>query len=427
MRQVGWASWVLTDLDWGLNDTSFDNIPCTGHMDWGHWRREIHGLNNRLHHPNALPYIFGAQILSAGGVALEYTRRSLGLDAAGYYLTGGGEETPEKAKGEAPTQSGARSGQKRLRSGEAKQESLDPVRQRLRFEPTAARPQKMDTSDEPTIEAARARGADSGMTGNSEDPVMPFGRVAEFAPDYFTVKGRFAGGAIFTGAVVDPVQGNSGNNAVPAEFQVRVNSPADWNLSVTVANQNNNEMIGFSHWKTMYSHYRLLKTDLRITFIRRRVQFDNVVVGTTNPATILQNKFLSNNNEIPILVGYVADPSNRLGNQLITPTTRNWIEGSQAKHSHFEWLQHGRLSMAYHYTPGAWDQSIETTQQDGIWTAVNANPSTQDVLHIVAYPLEKEAVYTLDVIVEGTMLVQFKQFTNNVITEMITLVPSGVQ
>ena len=69
--------------------------------------------------------------------------------------------------------------------------------------------------------------------------------------------------------------------------------------------------------------------------------------------------------------------------------------------------------MSYNYTPDSWDRSIETAQEDGLWTAISANPSCVDCLKIICAPLSDQNVGFIDVIVELEMTVQMRQMNNS--------------
>lgn len=389
-------------------------------MAYAQIRRQAADLNNRLHNPAVLPYLLGGQIFVAGGFALEYTRRALGLDAAGYYVTGGGLDTPVKEgnkRGGDPNWT-APGSSKRQKTRDTP-DGLDEVRRNYRDTPSDTPPEKMDSSggQQHTSPAAAALRAG---TGNGEDPVQPFGVVADYAPDYFTVRGKACGAAEFSGAPVNLTTGETTGTAANGEWQIRLNSPADWNVTATGSVPANTEMNGFDLWKGLYSHYRLLQTKVKLTFFKKHVVYGMVAVGGTTSVT---NKFMEYANSAPVSVGYVADPSNRLGTQLLG---KNFAEIRNGKHVHFEAMMHGMTSMTYVYTPGKWDQSIETTQEDGIWTATNTNPSTQDILHILVIPHTQGAIYQMEVMVELEMLVQFKQFTDATLTAIYTGTITGV-
>lgn len=114
-------------------------------------------------------------------------------------------------------------------------------------------------------------------------------------------------------------------------------------------------------------------------------------------------------NGFPWMVGFVCDPSNRLGSHFTGKTFRDILVG---KHQHMEWLQHGMLRMSYNYTPESWDRSIETAQEDGLWTPIASNPSCVDCLKIICVPYDTNNVGFIDVIVELEMTVQMRQMNN---------------
>lgn len=69
--------------------------------------------------------------------------------------------------------------------------------------------------------------------------------------------------------------------------------------------------------------------------------------------------------------------------------------------------------MSYNYTPDSWDRSIETAQEDGLWTAIASNPSCVDCLKVICAPLSTNNVGEIDVIVELEMTVQMRQMNNS--------------
>ena len=107
--------------------------------------------------------------------------------------------------------------------------------------------------------------------GGNEDPVIPPPkRVSNVAPDYFTFKGRVVIYKQYALSSVERSTGVNSNNATKyQEVRIRLNSPADINLDLLTADESNKELNGFDKWKTFYSHYRVLRTNVRVTFIRR--------------------------------------------------------------------------------------------------------------------------------------------------------------
>lgn len=252
--------------------------------------------------------------------------------------------------------------------------------------------------------------------GGNEDPVIPPPkRVSNVAPDYFTFKGRVVIYKQYSLCSVERSTGVNSNNAkLYQEVRIRLNSPADINLDLTTADESNKELNGFDKWKTFYSHYRVLRTNVRVTFMRREgLTADKDNAGTSEICGW----------SIPVIVGFVCDPSARLS----IADTKDYRPLLAGKHIAHDYLgKGGRTSFTYTYTPEAWDQSIERVAEDGIWTPTSKNPSSNDLLHIFCMPSSTYCAGDIQCFIEVEQEVQMKQYTDTFLNDIYgSAAPAG--
>lgn len=236
--------------------------------------------------PHNLQRIYLAQLGVTGFGALEGTRRILNGDYqfySGYagskprlnshwdsfWSTVFGEDdfvTPEKLP--------AKVGQKRDRDSKA--------RKGLQISPDDKSLHMRRRSDGPTGSNKRFRGSASGLAmalrnttgenkpGREEDPVIPFGPPANVLAPYHTFKGR---NVVYTefdmGSILETTGAVSASSKYTKAMRIRLNSPNDVNPIVSGTDQFNKSMNGWDLWKSYYQYWKLISTNVKITFIRR--------------------------------------------------------------------------------------------------------------------------------------------------------------
>jgi hypothetical protein len=252
--------------------------------------------------------------------------------------------------------------------------------------------------------------------GTNEDPVIPPPKkISNVAPDYFTFKGRVVIYKQYSLSTVDRSTGVNSNTAkLYQEVRIRLNSPADINLDLTSGDESNKELNGFDKWKTFYSHYRVLRTNVRVTFMRREgITADKDTAGSTDLGGW----------SIPVIVGFVCDPSARLS----IADTKDYRPLLAGKHIAHDYLgKGGRTSFTYSYTPESWDQSIERVAEDGIWTPTSKNPSSNDLLHIFCMPASTYCAGDVQAFIEVEQEVQMKQYTDTFLNDIYgSAAPAG--
>ena len=165
--------------------------------------------------------------------------------------------------------------------------------------------------------------ATTSIMGNpmgQEDPVKPVGAVANYAPDYFTFKGKSVHSFYASGATVNSTTGAVTANAALTYQDFRLNSASDPNLSATGSGSSNSMINGFEIWKSYYDYYRVLGTQVNLTFIKREYLLNEVAItGTTAITNAVGPDYY---NGLPWMVGFVCDPSNRLGSHLLAKRSR---------------------------------------------------------------------------------------------------------
>lgn len=358
-------------------------------------RRGFYLFDNFVNHPQVLPYALFGQLAGFTYFVGEGVRHAIGGEFIPFYLTGAGET-------------------KAFRGSMKRKPSTfsEAVGYKKKQKTSAWKPQAAPTPA-PSIAAptpAPSTAAQASTMGNpmgQEDAVKPVGSVSNYAPDYFTFKGKSVHSFSHSGATVNTTTGAVGTDAALGYRDYRLNSASDPNLTTTGTGTYNTMVNGFEIWKTYYDYYRVLGTKVKLTFMKREYILDAVQLDGTSAITSALGA--SYYNGFPWMVGFVADPSNRLGSYFTGKLFSDIVVG---KHQHMEWLQHGRLTMDYEYTPEAWDRSIETAQEDGLWTAVSANPSCIDCLKVIVAPFSDRNAGFIDVIVEIEQTVQMRQMND---------------
>lgn len=370
-----------------------------------------------INRPQNLQRIFIGQLGFVGLGALEGSRRLLNGDLQWYLGASGENPRPDSPWDKFWSAAfGETSGDNFVTP--EKDPNLRPSKKSKISPPEKSMKRKREVFA-PVIEAPkRLRGAPStaGMgsvaEGRSsvgyEDPIKPHPKPANVIPDTFTFKGRNViqtshvyGSRVYTsGAVTGAVSVDTSK-----VVSLRLNSPVDTNLTTTTADNSNVALNGWDTWKQYYTHYSLIETKVKIHFFRRRKNVYQTSNVDHNDSAL--GDFYD---DIPLCVGFLCDPSNRLGATVLSGLNfRKVIIGPHVAH---QYLMGGeRCTLSYTYTPGSWDSAIENVQQDGIWTPTSQNPTTLDYMHVFSNPIGANATGELDIIIEVEQTVQMRQYT----------------
>lgn len=377
-----------------------------------------------INRPQNLQRVFIGQLGFVGLGALEGSRRLLNGDAQWYLGASGDNPRPDSAWDKFWSSAfGETSGDSFITPD--KDPKNRPHKKAKISPPEKSMKRKRDIFQaDPSVEAPkRLRGSAassemtsvaSGRTGvGYEDPLKPARNPANVIPDTFTFKGRnvvqtshvYANRVGATGVVENAVSVN-----LAKVVTLRLNSPVDINITTTGNDEANVPINGWDIWKTYYTHYSLISTKVNIHMFRRR---NNVIQVTALPVSAPDAKDACRQDfydDIPICVGFVCDPSNRLGSaQLSSLNFKKILLGPHVAH---QYLMGGeRCSFSYTYRPGDWDSAIENVQQDGIWTPTSQNPTTLDYFHVFTNATGANAAGEIDIIVEIEQEVQMRQYT----------------
>ena len=378
-----------------------------------------------INRPQNLQRVFIGQLGVVGLGALEGSRRLLNGDLQWYFGASGDNPRPDSAWDKFwSTAFGETSGdnfitpEKDPNQRPSKKSKISPPeksmkRKREVFAPEIEAPKRLRGA--PSTATAMGSVAEGRINRGYEDPIKPHPKPANVIPDTFTFKGRnvvqtshlYADRVASTGAI---------QNAVSVDtckvVSLRLNSPADVNLTTTGADNSNVPINGWDTWKSYYTHYSLIETRVKVHFFRRRNNiFQSTAVSSDSNA---RGDFYD---DIPICVGFVCDPSNRLGATVLAGLNfKKIIIGPHVAH---QYLMGGeRCSFSYVYTPGSWDSAIENVQQDGIWTPTSQNPTTNDYFHIFSNAVGANAAGELDIVVELEQTVQMRQYTLTTLTAL---------
>lgn len=398
-------------------------------------------MARRWDRPENLPYIFGAQVVASGLLALEGTRRALGGDYQFYTGFSGGKPRPDSTRldryfrgstslpNSSPTDRMPKrqrmddsdsllSGAEDARAGGYSVPSMRALPAPLQAAlpaPSSASSQAALPAPEPSAAAKVAGGAGTG--GREEDGLKPIHHIPLILPDYYTFRGRsivrhrWTGPAYNTSTgVPDSLTDLSGN-----VYELWMNVPYDVNKNTTGTSNINTTISGYGLWKTYYKYYNVVGTRVKVTFKRNNRQFtekkalDDVLI----------------NRNAALYVGFIADPGN-----LISIGSKDYTNWVGRPHSHFELICDGETqSFVYNYNFDKWDTDIAQVQQDGIWTLIDNAPSTKDVLKICVFPTDLETQGHMDIFIEVEQVVQMRQWNATTLSDIIyktTAVPADV-
>lgn len=370
-----------------------------------------------INRPQNLQRVFIGQLGFVGLGALEGSRRLLNGDLQWYLGASGDNPRPDSPWDKFWSSAfGETSGdnfitpEKDPNQRPSKKSKISPPeksmkRKREVFAPEIEAPKRLRGAPSATAMGSVAEGRSS---VGYEDPIKPHPKPANVIPDTFTFKGRnvvqtshIYGSRVYTtGAVTGAVSVDTCKLV-----SLRLNSPVDVNLTTTSADNSNVTLNGWDTWKQYYTHYSLIETKVSIHFFRRRNNVFQTTAVDSNSSALADFY-----DDIPLCVGFLCDPSNRLGATVLAGLNfKKIVIGPHVAHQYI--MGGERATFSYTYTPGSWDSAIENVQQDGIWTPTSQNPTTLDYMHVFSTPVGANATGELDIIIEVEQVVQMRQYT----------------
>lgn len=202
-------------------------------------------------------------------------------------------------------------------------------------------------------------------------------KIAKAIPDYTTLKFTYMD-------YVDLAVTTSNDDTMKRVF-LRLNSlfdpvHTDTATATTrdVATANEHKPYGREIWENIYKYYRVLESDVNLTFISGRIH--NTDFSPLNA----------------ILVGY--SPTDDTADAKNYNDWRTMVEGKHTKNTllsngHFNGTNYGFVNptglptattMSFHYSPETWDYHVEPNAEDERWTAMGANPAISHELMVYA-------------------------------------------
>lgn len=211
--------------------------------------------------------------------------------------------------------------------------------------------------------AKRKRTTRSGEAGSSEtrkktegsasvDGVPPY--LPVYAPDRYNVKLRYAD--YLTAADADGVTGLT-------KWRYALNSLYD-----PYQDSGGHQPNGFDKWAALFKYYRVMGAHVKLNW------FKTAYIGAE-----------SSRNYTPIAVGWYFDA----GNVTASSTPAEWYNVAEMKEKHLEFMGFGDDScyMEYNYAPDRnGEKAITAVAQEEVWTPVSSDPTSMDMLNVVAYP-----------------------------------------
>lgn len=255
-------------------------------------------------------------------------------------------------------------------------------------------------------------GGPAGANSGDEVPVAKVPRlISKIHPDHFTVRLPFFIHAAFPGSSCTAV------NTTPL-LLLRLNSIYDplqqAHTTATPAIDADSQPNGRQIWDTHFKYYRVLRSDVKLTYINRAM---NQGVGTVPQNGMIavgyelidENAAVSNNVNMFMTTKHavrdVMLPS-KIGFIEVLAGTDNYYSQSPTFHV-----------MTHTYTPETWTHHVEKSGSEERWTPIGANPNVDHNLAVRAMHLDSSVNPTPDanmfgVIVQIEYEVQFMEQTD---------------
>ncbi|MCP3679913.1 MAG: hypothetical protein GY782_06430 [Gammaproteobacteria bacterium] len=247
---------------------------------------------------------------------------------------------------------------------------------------TKARPQETSSSTNMS----------SNHVQNGDDiPVMPFGRLAKTAPDYFTIKLPYA---TIINFVSSSGENGTNPNATSLMRQFRLNSIFD----VDVQGPGNQQPQGRDLWSQVYQYYRVTRSDFKITYMNNNTQTDRdarLLVGYQWAEEDAASSQFS--------TGRIAKLVSKRSRQ--TPLLgKNCDQGGNA------------VVLQYSYDEASFDHHINENTKNTIWTGIGTSPDLKRTLQVDIHNMQDQAgKIDATIIVEVEYTVQFREAANSTI------------
>lgn len=233
-----------------------------------------------------------------------------------------------------------------------------------------------------TFKSSSNMAQSNGTNGEEVAVVPPPKRIAKTAPDYFTINLPFYQFETIT----------STTSATGEARSIRLNSIWDPLAGFGTIHQ----PLGRDTWAGIYDYYRVLKTNVKLTFINHDPGDRTTVSGTPT-----------------LLVGWEETDDNTSAG--ITQSAAAFAEAKATHHQIIagkEFTSHNATVMTYSYTPESWDNHVQSTGVEERWTPIGDNPATNHYLTRRIFPAalgSTPRTYDMECIIEVTYTVQFRE------------------
>ena len=246
------------------------------------------------------------------------------------------------------------------------------------------------------------------MGTQGEIGLMPFGKPAQYAPQYFTTKLKWMSRECFK---------SDTGTLVKREF--RINSPLDPNYLATdktdaLANSTFN---GWSEYANRYKYYRLINNKVRVEFLfpedtygasslvvdqnESRVAWPRVCGVALNPGRMFPYSNAGVNSMHSFINGKFVDYKTSVGRNVKEVFTID-------------------------YDPLAWNTPVAEQQREVFWTSVKQNPLVQDHFHVFAQNfqfgganLSVPPALTFILFITMEVTVQFREWSDETISRSL--------
>lgn len=328
----------------------------------------------------------------------------------GSYEEDGEEKTSENRKRAA--EDTPQESQKRLRGNPNLSGQKRPAKSSSSSQRNSRRRLHFDPNNQSPPENPFLRMSGSGTTTNGtqgEVGLMPFGKPAQYAPQYFTTKLKWCSRETF-----------KVNNGTLLKREYRINSPLDPNYLATdhTDTLSNATVNGWSEYATRYKYYRLVNTKCKVEFL-----FPDDSYHST---TALTQDQLHYQNSWPKICGVALNPGRMFPYSNAGMNNLNqFVNGKYVDYRTMVGTNNKQV-FTIDYDPYAWQTPVMEQQREQFWTDVKKNPPLQDHFHLFAQTFQRgpanltvDANLTCVVFITMEFTVQFREWADSVIANSL--------
>jgi len=275
-------------------------------------------------------------------------------------------------------------------------EPLAPNKKRLRSvaknpPSTQAPTTKAQAKGASTTESTTAMSSGNHVQNGDDVPIMPFGRLAKTAPDYFTIKLPYA---TILNFVSSSGQNGVNPNSTSLMRQFRLNSIFD----VDVQGSGNQQPQGRDLWSQVYQYYRVTRSDFKITYMNNNTQTDRdarLLVGYQWAEEDAASSQFS--------TGRIAKLVSKRSRQ-VPLLGKNCDQGGNA------------VVLQYSYDEASFDHHINENTKNTIWTGIGSSPDLKRTLQVDIHNMQDQSgKIDATIMVEVEYTVQFREAANSTI------------